>query len=335
MKTSVRTAGSTRWRWVYWAAGGALLLALVAYFGIGYYIYDLFTTVHPRCGSVYMDGRREFTPSSFKGVYYPENNADVQPYLVKNFETVEFPARSDGNTISGWFIPSATPSDRVVIVVHGADVCRKNTTVLLSSGMLANNGFNVLSIDLRNHGDSAVVSKRFTAGVTEYRDVLGAFDWLRKKGYAAENIGVLGISMGASTSINAFGEEPAISALWADSAFADIPTVLDDQLALNGMPLFFADAVLIVARLNGTNMDMDAISPIRSIQKSLGRPVAIVHGSKDEWVNVNSAYRLYDATNKTADLWIIDGTRHAEGMFVYPGEYDKRLISFFGKTLGK
>ncbi len=335
MKTPERTVVSTRWRWVFGVAGGTLLLALVAYFGIGYYIYDLFTTVHPRCGSVYMDGRREFTPSSFKGVYYPENNTDVQPYLVKNFETVEFPARLDGNTISGWFIPSTTASDRVVIVVHGADVCRKNTTVLLSSGMLANNGFNVLSIDLRNHGDSAVVSKRFTAGVTEYKDVLGAFDWLRKKGYAAENIGVLGVSMGASTSINAFGEEPAISALWADSAFADIPTVLDDQLALNGMPLFFADAVLIVARLNGTNMDMDAISPIRSIQKLHGRPVAIVHGSKDEWVNVNSAYRLYDATGKTADLWIIDGTRHAEGMFVYPGEYEKRLTVFFSKALGK
>lgn len=335
MKTPGQAAVSTRWRWLYWVAGGVLLLTLVAYFGIGYYIYDLFTTVHPRCGSPYMDGRREFTPASFKGVYYPENNIDVRPYLVKDFETVEFPARVDGNTISAWFIPSTTPSDRAVIVVHGADVCRRNTTVLLTSGMLANNGFNVLSIDLRNHGESAVVSRRFTAGVSEYKDVLGAFDWLRKKGYAANNIGVLGVSMGASTSINAFGEESAISALWADSAFADIPTVLDDQLKLNGMPLFFADAVLIVARLNGTNMDMDAISPVRSIQKINGRPVTIVHGSKDDWVNVKSAYRLNDATGKTADLWIIDGTRHAEAMFVYPGEYEKRLTAFFSKALGK
>lgn len=325
----------TKRRWIFWGAGGILLLAFTAYFGIGYYIYDLFTTVHPKCGSPYMDGRREFTPASFKGVYYDENNIDVTPYLVKNFETVEFPARTDGNTISGWFIPSVTPSDKVVIVVHGADVCRKNTSVLLPSGMLARNGFNVLNIDLRNHGDSQVVSKRFTAGVSEYKDVLGAFDWLRKKGYAAEKIGVLGISMGASTSINAFSEEPAIAALWADSAFADIPTVLDDQLNMNGMPLFFANAVLIVARLNGTNMDMDAISPIKSIQKLDGRPAMIVHGTKDEWVNVNSAYRLHDAAGKSAELWIIDGTRHVEGMFVYPNEYQKRLIAFFEKTLGK
>jgi fermentation-respiration switch protein FrsA (DUF1100 family) len=171
--------------------------------------------------------------------------------------------------------------------------------------------------------------------VSEYKDVLGAFDWLREKGYAAENIGLLGISMGASTSMNAFGEEQDIAALWADSAFADIPTVLDDQLNMNRMPLFFAKAVLVVARLNGTNMDMDAISPIKSIQKLNGRPAMIVHGTKDEWVNVNSAYRLHDAAGKSAGLWIIDGTRHVEGMFVHPDEYQKRLIAFFEKALGK
>ena len=335
MKTPGRASGSKRWRWVCWAGGGILLLAIVAYFGIGYYIFDLFTTVHPQCGSIYMKDRKEFTPASFKGIYYPENDTDVRPYLVPDFETVKFPARGDGNTISAWFIPSTTPSDRAVIVVHGADMCRRNTNVLLPAGMLANNGFNVLSIDLRSHGDSEVVGNRFTAGMTEYRDVLGAFDWLRIKGYADGKIGVLGVSMGGATAINAFGEEQSISAIWSDSAYADIPTVLKDQLALNGMPLFFSDAVLVVARLNGINLDMDAFSAIRSIQKFNGRPVAIVHGSNDDWVNVNSAYRLYEATGKTADLWIIDGTRHVEGMFVYPDKYKERLIAFFRKALGK
>jgi len=48
VKTPGRAAVSTRWRWYFWVADGTLLLALVAYFGIGYYIYDLLTTVHPR-----------------------------------------------------------------------------------------------------------------------------------------------------------------------------------------------------------------------------------------------------------------------------------------------
>jgi hypothetical protein len=48
-----------------------------------------------------------------------------------------------------------------------------------------------------------------------------------------------------------------------------------------------------------------------------------------------TAYRLYDATGKIADLWIIDGTRHVEGMFVYPGEYEEHLIVFFSNALGR
>lgn len=326
---------ATRLRWFGWTALGVLALGLVVYYGIGYYIYDLFTATHPQCGSVYMDGRREFTPASFKGVYYPENDANVDAYLVDTFETVSFPARDDGNTISGWFVPSTTPSDRVVIVVHGADVCRRNTSVLLPSGMLANNGFNVLLIDLRNHGDSQVVSRRFTAGVTEYKDVLGAFDWLMAQGYQPEKIGVLGISMGGATVTNAFGEEPRLAALWEDSAFMDIPTVLEDQLQMNGMPLLFKNAVLTVAQLDGTNLNLEFLSPISEIKKTNGRPVAIVHGTEDEWVNVRAAYGLYEASNKSAELWIVEGTRHAEAMFVYPDEYRTRLVAFFEKALGK
>lgn len=331
MKT--RSPKTHRLRWLLGGVGGVAVLALVAYLGIGYYIYDLFTTVHPQCGSQYMDGRRAFTPAAFQGVYYPENNIDVSPYLVPDFETVSFPARVDGNTLSAWFVPATTPSNKVVIVVHGADVCRRNTTVLLPAGMLAHNGFNVLLLDLRNHGDSQVVSKRFTAGVREYKDVLGAFDWLRAQGYAAPHIGVLGISMGAATSLNAFGAEPQLAALWADSAFADIPSVLEDQLQLNGMPLFFKDAVLTVSQLDGT--DMNAITPLSSIRNTQGRPLALVHGTADEWVNVRAAHWLYAASGNAANLWLIEGTRHVEGMFIYPAEYEKRLVAFFAGALGK
>jgi uncharacterized protein len=328
-------ASSKSFRIVFLGIASILLILFVAYLGLGYYIYDLFTVVHPECGSVYMDGRRDFTPASFEGVYYPENTINVDAYLVSSFETVEFPAREDSNQISAWFVPAVEPSGRVVIVVHGADVCRRNTSVLLPGGMLANNGFDVLLIDLRNHGDSEVVGKGLTAGVTEYKDVLGAFDWLVSQGYAPGQIGVLGISLGSATSINAFGAEPQIAALWADSGFADIPTVLEDQLEMNGLPKLFSGAVLLVARLNGTSFDADVISPVISIQNHQGRPVTIVHGTDDEWVNVRSAYVLYEASGQAADLWIIADMRHVEAMFVYPEEYQARLIEFFDQALAK
>ena len=96
-------------RWLI-AGGIIVLLAVVAYFGAGYMIYDTLTVVHPRCESKYMDGRRDFTPSYFEGIYdYPEIDIDVTPYLMSNFETVAFPAHEDGVNISAWLVKSETP----------------------------------------------------------------------------------------------------------------------------------------------------------------------------------------------------------------------------------
>jgi len=319
-----------------WLIGGGVVLLLVvaAYFAISYMIYDMLTVAHPRCESVYMEGRRDFTPAYFEGVYdYPEINIDVTPYLMPSYETVSFPAREDEVNISAWLVKSEAPTDKVVIVVHGGDVCRRNTSVLLPAGMLVNNGFDVLLIDLRNHGDSEVVTGRFTAGATEYRDVLGAFDWLKGQGYAPEKIGVMGVSLGAATSVDAFGTEPTIAALWADSAFADFSSVIDDQLAMNGVPRFLRSGIMLVASLDGT--DLNAVVPVEAITHIEGRPVAIVQGTADEWINVAAAYRLYEASGQNAEMWIVEGTRHVEAMFVYPDEYAKRMVGFFNKALGE
>ena len=314
--------------------GGVLLLAVGIYFALGYYIYNLMTVSHPNCESVYMDGRRDFTPSYFKGEYdYEGINLDVTPYLMQSYEDVEFPSREDSVRISGWFVPASTPSDKTIIVTHGGDVCKRNTSVLLPAGMLANNGFNALLIDLRNHGASQVTGSRYTAGVEEYKDVLGAFDFLMKEGYAPEKIGLMGVSMGAATSLNAFGTDPSIGAIWADSSFTDLPTVLEDQLAMYSLPAFMKHSVLIIANLQG--YDLNGISPIGSVQNNANRPMYFVHGTQDEWISVAAAEPLYQASGTNAELWIIEGTRHVEAMFLYPKEYQTRMTSFFENALGQ
>ncbi len=315
-------------------SGIVLLLAIGVYFGLGSYIYNMMTVTHPNCESVYMDGRRDFTPANFKGEYdYPEIDIDVTPYLMGSYEDVEFTSREDNVRISGWFVPASTPSDKAIIVTHGGDVCKRNTSVLLPAGMLANKGFNILLIDLRNHGASDVVGERYTAGVEEYKDVLGAFDWLVEEGYAPEKIGLMGVSMGAATSLNAFGADPNIGAIWADSSFTDIPAVLDDQLAMYGLPAFMKNAVLTISKWDG--YDLNGISPIAAVQNNANRPIMITQGDQDEWISVAAAEPLYQAAGENAELWIIPGARHVEAMFLYPEEYQGRMAAFFNEALGE
>ncbi|HLO35912.1 MAG TPA: alpha/beta fold hydrolase, partial [Candidatus Deferrimicrobium sp.] len=108
----------------------------------------------------------------------------------------------------------------MVILVHGYNACRRDWTVLLPAGMLHQAGFGVVVPDLRNHGDSDIDDGRWAGGAKEYRDVLGAFDWLRAHGVPGERIGIFGASLGAATATIATGEEPGVAALWADSSYA-------------------------------------------------------------------------------------------------------------------
>ena len=48
---------------------------------------------------------------------------------------------------------------------------------------------------------------------------------------------------------------------------------------------------------------------------------------------MGSAYKLYEATGEQAQLWIVEGTRHVEAMFVYPEEYAARMVAFFEDAL--
>jgi len=314
-----------------------LVLAILltgGYYAGGNYIYNMLTATHAKCESDYMDGRRDNLPTNFIGEYdEPESRVDVSHLQMGGYEDVSFPARKDNVQISGWFVPADQASDKVVIIVHGIDMCKRNSNVLMVSGMLSNAGFDILLIDMRNHGDSEVIDKRAAAGTEEYKDVLGAYDWLIEQGYESRNIGLMGISMGAATGINAFGYEPGIAAIWADSSFTDIPTVLEDQLALNGFPQFMKNAVLQVAEADGYNLEL--ITPIKAIENHDNRPIMITHGTADDWISVAAAEALYEAAGDNAKLWIYEDALHVESLFLATDEYEQRIAAFFVNSLGR
>ena len=61
-------------------------------------------------------------------------------------------------------------------------------------------------IDLRGHGQSSPA--RMSFGLKEHRDILGAVDWLKGRGYRPGHIGVLGQSMGGASTLYAVAAEP-------------------------------------------------------------------------------------------------------------------------------
>ena len=82
---------------------------------------------------------------------------------------------------------------------------------MLASTMLYKMGFNVLQIDLRNHGDTGIFSKIPYAsfGSFEHLDAMGGVDYLQERFPFLGNasFGIFGTSMGGATALVAFAKD--------------------------------------------------------------------------------------------------------------------------------
>lgn len=317
-----------------------VFLLVAGYVAGGAIVYKQISSVQANCTANQRTLWAENQPSAF-GVNnaYEIGNPDLSAYQMSNFQAVDFPSRTDNVNINGWYIPAQGVDEATapsVILVHGLNDCKRSPFVLLPAGMLNRAGFNVLLIDLRNHGDSQVVDGRYAAGTVEYLDVLGAWDWLMsEKHIPAEKIGLYGTSLGAATVMIAMGEEPRVAATWEDSGYADLQSAILAELARNSYPSFLEPAGVLVGRIL-SGKDLLAHSPLDTIAKLNGRPFFITHGDQDKRLSVQYAYELAEAAQaqgQTIEPWIVIDSEHIMAMFNHTAEYETRLVDFFQKAL--
>jgi dipeptidyl aminopeptidase/acylaminoacyl peptidase len=303
------------------------VLLIVGYGAAGAVIYNTLSDVSQRCSGPYAENLPD---------HFTRESVDAEPYWMDSYEEVTFPSRDANITISGWYVPvgEAAPA---VILVHGLRGCKHGAEVLLPAGMLNQNGFNVLLIDLRDHGDSTIEDGRYAGGTEEFRDVLGAWDWLvTEQGIPPERIGLFGVSLGAATVMIAAGEEPRVAATWEDSGFADINAAIVAELARGGYPTFLASSASLMSQVVAGD-NITAYSPLAAVAKLNGRPLFITHGDADTRLSVQYAYDLADAIRASGgavEPWIVPGSGHVAAMFNHTEEYAERLVAFFRDNLG-
>ncbi|PJF40657.1 MAG: alpha/beta fold hydrolase [Chloroflexi bacterium] len=314
------------------AIGLLFIIAIVSFAVIVVIIFDRATSVQPDCAARPEDAGN--TPVDFS-----RDGFDTTPYLMPAFEEVTFASRDDGVTLSAWFVPSGDGVDHAqgsIIIVHGIDDCKWRAFTLTAAGMLHRNNFNVLLLDLREHGQSQVVDGRAMLGLDEYHDVLGAWDWLiAQHGVPQEQIGLMGFSMGGAVSMIAASHEPRIAALWTDSTFASLRDILGSETRRAGLPTFFSIGVPIASRVV-TGIDITDSEPQQYAQNLNGRPYFIVHSADDERIPLEQAMKLAAGAQRggvAVEPWIVPGAGHVEAIFADPETYETKLIEFFTTAL--
>ncbi len=281
--------------------------------------------------------RRPIRPTDTPGIY-------GAPYA-----SVAFPAREDGVTIAGWFLPAAEGAEtahdtrRAVILVPGKDdnratgfdadrLGRSRTSRFTEFAViLTHRGYDVLMIDLRGHGQSGAA--RYAFGIHERRDVLGAVDWLTTtQNIPPGAIGVLGISMGAAASIGAASRDPAIGAVVADSGFAEVSSLAElHWKAASGLPQIVLPTTKLAAKLL-FDVDLDRARPVDEV-RDLRTPLLLIHDSADPFTPVSHSRRMAAASQGKAEFWNVPCDGHADAYVAAPQPYVDRVAGFFDRHL--
>ena len=254
-------------------------------------------------------------------------------YHLNDWQNVYFPSRENGIQLNGWLFNYY--QDRpIVIVIHGLfpnGKCKPESNLIAS--LLIKEGINVLTIDLRNYGQSDNVSEYEDLGLKSYKDVLGAYDFLKEIGFDNNIIGLHGISLGAVPAIFAANVERDIKAVWADSSLAEFNMVLRDEIARYGLSIEFGPAVSFFGKiLSGVDpADLNPAEKLNSTQNYF-----FTHGDKDQRMLVRHYYyfqKYAEENSIKAEFWLVENSYHVDGMFKYPDLYAAKMKKFFEDNL--
>ena len=306
---------------------GVLFFIIIAYFGIGYYVYG--ESVAVPCAVV--ESEKENRPDNFS----LGEKADWNPseYFVQDYETVLIDT-NDGVVLSGWWMETDKNAP-TIIGLHGVTSGKHSPDVLLVGGMLVSEGFNYLTFDFRDHGESTCEDGVHSAGQKEIYDVKAAIDWLiNEKDIPSENIGLHGSSFGAMVALMTQYISDDINALSIVDTPFDFATLVREELVYQEFPGFLFEPVNHYA-LIFEGVDITEISPEDGV--SVGRnPMIIFNGVKSDRVLSHHTDDLISAGNKYSvmmDIHRYEELSHTEVMYAYPDEFQNKAIDFFKENL--
>jgi len=144
-----------------------------------------------------------------------------------------------------------------------------------------------------------------------------------------------GFSLGAATVLIAVGHEPGVAAAWEDSSYADLPSIIRDELTRSGFPTILEPGAVVMARIESGD-DLISFSPLDGVQRLAGRPLFITHGEADDRINIKYAHELEAAVaaeGGTPRTWFVPRAGHTEAMLLQPAEYERHMAAFFRETI--
>lgn len=237
----------------------------------------------------------------------------------------------DGIMLYGWYVEKYPHSRRIALIVHGYTGALPWSAQFMD--MFIEQGFNILLVDQRRHGQSE--GKYTTFGYKEKYDLQMWVDWLISRKGKDCIIGLHGQSLGGGTVLEyAAIRRPQIQFIVADCPYSDLTQLIHYQVKiLNQMPAWPTMALINRLLQRKAGFRMEQVSPIR-IMRTCNLPVLFIHGKEDRFVPTWMSEQLYEAKRATSSLILIEGAGHGTAYATNRERYWQGVTSFVQATIG-
>ena len=248
---------------------------------------------------------------------------------VKNFSEVPFERMevksADGLKLVGRFY-AAENTDKTVICIHGYCGTGLHDMSAIAPFFLKN-GFNVLLVDNRAHGESE--GNVIGYGVLDSLDVTVWINAL-KTAHPVKHTFLYGISMGAATAMMTaqYVRKNEVAGIIADCGY----TSIYEQFRFMFRTLTPVPPVLIVPAIRrrakkfaGYNIKS---TDTREILSKTDIPVMFIHGDADKFVPPSMTEQNCRACASEHTLFEVRGAKHAQSYFCEKSEYERRALVF-------
>lgn len=268
-----------------------------------------------------------------------------------DYENITFSSR-DGTPLEAWLIP-CEGSDRLIVANHPLSFNRYGfaahiepwksafgdfagndfeVNFLADYKLLHDNGYNVLTYDFRNFGQSGAANGGIqSGGIFEARDVLGSLDYVRSRADLQRmTLGLFSRCLGANATMFAMASVPeafrAVRCLVAVQPLS-VRVILEQTLKRLGLSSEI-DALESEQRLI-TSRTLDEMSPIVAA-RSVTVPTFVYQVHDDVLTRPDDVQTIFDSlpASQKELFWIHGTTRRWDG-YCFFQRFPDRILEWF------
>ncbi len=230
----------------------------------------------------------------------------------------------EGYNLKGYYLNCDLPSNKVIILLHGYLVGHYRSCQYIS--FFIREGFNILLVDQRGHGNSEGIYA--TYGRCECEDLDLWVSCIKRKLGEKCFIGVHGHSMGAATGLmySVLGINK-INFIISEAGYANAVEVIKRKLNKYKIPFFPFYNLTNYKIKKRCGFSLKEICPMDMVRES-EVPIMFIHGDEDELIPYYMSIKMHEIKKGIKSLCIIPKAEHNTCYATNREKYEKEVKAF-------